>query len=100
MSKLNEIFGKKIKITKKLYRLKRGYVNTWIEKDIPEIEVIIIGKRTLSDCEWEWDDCFIMQNFNPTNALLVVKNMKEKPFYIKKTSGMDYLINNVIKQNE
>lgn len=83
-------FGEKIKINHKLRR-KEEYesygknTKTWKETPMDEIEVMVIGRRTLSNgfSELLGDDGIFYTPKEYFKALLVVKDMNTNPFYIK-----------------
>lgn len=83
-------FGEKIKITSKLrrkeeYQGRKINTKTWAETAIPETEVMVIGRRTLSNGITEWieegGNFYTPKEY--FKALLVVKDMNTNPFYIK-----------------
>ena len=76
------VFGQKIIINKKLKRTGRRD-KSWIEIDIREIEVRVIGIRTLSNGRMYYDEG---ANYEPAEyfkAALVVEKLSRNPFYIK-----------------
>lgn len=63
----------------------------WVQHHIPPTEVRVIGVRSLRNGSWidlnraniEDDPCWVFSPEEYIKAALVVKNLKEKPFYIK-----------------
>ena len=82
-------FGQKIIATHKLERgykwvneKKRGY-KFWRLKNIEPCEVMVIGKRTLSDgYSWWMEESMVYSPEKYFPAYLVVENMNENPFYV------------------
>jgi len=87
--------GQRIEVKNRLQRILRQddtpkhswerSIKEWVTKELPkETEVMVVGIRTLSNGTTNWED-EIGNIFTPKEyfrALLVVENMKRKPFYV------------------
>lgn len=76
--------GQNIEITKKLFRSYFDDNRSWEEVDVAKKSVIVIGIRNLANGRMHYDEDgaqFIGSGY--VKALLVVENLKTKPFYIK-----------------
>jgi len=76
--------GQTITVDHSLIREYRGYSRNWEKrKRIPK-EVIVIGVRTLHNGRVEYEnDIKFFVSMEKFKALLVVENLKNKPFCIK-----------------
>lgn len=76
--------GQTIVVDHFLIRDKKGYLRNWVKRMRTPKEVTVVGVRTLHNGRVEIEDrvkFFVsMENFK---ALLVVENLKNKPFYVK-----------------
>lgn len=81
---MSYLFGQKIYTKTKLRRAKGRGTRMWIEDEIQEIEVRVIGIRTLSNGSIDHSEGYSF--YEPEHffqAALVVQNLHHKPFYIK-----------------
>lgn len=76
--------GQTIVVDHFLIREYKGYSRNWVKRIRTPKEVIVVGVRNLHNGKVEYEDGIkFFVSMEKFKALLVVENLKNKPFYVK-----------------